>query len=603
MRRVIFSFALLGSLLAAVVSGSSSVGASTTNSSAQLTYSTSSEKLQNLGTVNLSAIAAGFASVTPSANSASVPLNHPLPVDSENRPNVTSTSTAVVSPGKLESTANPNTKLPGFEGISGPQQAAVNGGGDLEPPDQGTCAGADASGNPRVGEIINNALSMYTPSGTQVLPVIPTYALFNQPSTAFLSDPRCSYDAATQRWFFTEFVVGSSSATPHNQFAPSTQFVAVSTSSDPLGNYKVFGIDTTDLHNKVGDCPCFGDFDQIGFDANGMYITTNEFSTGNAAPGFNGTVMYAISKQGLAAAADGSSFPSVTRYAITGDAFGSSGGSQPYHVSPASTPAGGAYAPNTEYFVESNSNAFSDNHLIVYALTGTNQLASGGTPLLQATDVTSEAYSFPPDATQAPGPLTLGPTAASLGSGFFSSSTPQGLQNDFNAVQQVTYTSGRLYAELDTSVGPVATATSAAAWFKISPSVSSGGVNAQIEGQGYVASTQNILYPDIVVGPSGNGYIAFAVSGSTTWPSAAYTTFSANEGPGSSIVIEQAGAAPEDGFTCYITGYGGCRWGDYSGGAVWNGTAYLMTEYIPSSPRDTFTNWGTFVWSGPVNNH
>jgi hypothetical protein len=38
-------------------------------------------------------------------------------------------------------------------------------------------------------------------------------------------------------------------------------------------------------------------------------------------------------------------------------------GNGPYHVSPASTPAGGTYAPDTEFFVESNSDLSADNHL------------------------------------------------------------------------------------------------------------------------------------------------------------------------------------------------------------------------------------------------
>ncbi|HUZ40903.1 MAG TPA: hypothetical protein VMU68_05890 [Acidimicrobiales bacterium] len=603
MRRAIFSFVLVGALFTAIATGVSDVGASTTNSSAQLVYSTSSESLQNLGTVNL----AGVAPTTPTAVASgfSSGSNHPLPVDSENRPTTNSTKTVVVTPASRTSiNSSATASLPGFDGITGNEQAAANGGGDLEPPDQGTCAGPDASGNPVVVEIINNALTVSTPSGTSLLNVTPTYALFNQPSTAFLSDPRCAYDATTQRWFFTEFVVGTASATPKKDFVPSTQFVAVSETSDPLGNYQVFGIDTTDLSNPVGDCPCFGDYDMIGFDANGLYITTNEFSTGSTAPYFNGTVMYAISKQSLAAAADGSKFPSVTRYAITGDAFGLSGGSQPYHVSPASTPAGARYAPNTEYFVESNSSAYSDNHLIVYALTNTNSLATRGTPLLQATDITSEAYSFPPNATQKQGPLPLGnQIGTDLGAPFFNTKTPQGLQTDFNAVQEVTYTAGTLYGELDTAAGSGNKATSAAAWFEITPSTNSSGVSAQIAGQGYVATSQNILYPDIVVGPTGNGYMVFALSGPTEFPSAAFTTF-ASSGPTGSVNIEAAGSGPEDGFTCYITGYGGCRWGDYSGGAVWNGTAYLMTEYIPpnsgATQRDFFTNWGTFVWSGPA---
>jgi hypothetical protein len=478
----------------------------------------------------------------------------------------------------------------GFDGITGPQQAAVNGGvnvGDLEPPDQGTCVGPDANGTPIAMEIINNAVAAYSTSGTQELGVTPTYALFKQSSTAFLSDPRCYYDSSTQRWFFTEFVVGNPS--------PSTQFVAVSQTSDPLGNYQVFGIDTTDADNPVGDCPCFGDFDQIGADANGFYIATNEFSVAGTAPVFNGTVMYALSKQGLEAAATGGSLPTVARYQITADAFGSLG---PYHVSPASTPPGGSYAPNTEYFVESNSNAVSDDHLIIYALTGTNALAtltaSGTIPALEATLIGSEAYSFPPNATQPPGPIPYGTSVGAT--------TVGTLQADFNAVQQVTYSGGTLYAELDTSVGSPSAPTDGAAWFTLSPSLGSGGVSAQIVKQGYVASSQNFLYPDIVVDSSGNGFMVFTVSGSAEYPSAAYVTFKAHAGPVGTVHIANAGAAPEDDFTCYAAfgPTGGCRWGDYSGGAVWDGRAYLMTEYIPATPRDTFTNWGTFVVSAPT---
>jgi len=115
-----------------------------------------------------------------------------------------------------------------------------------------------------------------------------------------------------------------------------------------------------------------------------------------------------------------------------------------------------------------------------------------------------------------------------------------------------------------------------------------------------VASSQNFLYPDIVVDSSGNGFMVFTVSGSAEYPSAAYLVFHANAGPTGPVHVANYGAVPEDGFTCYIAGLGGCRWGDYSGGAVWNGRAYLMTEYIPATPRDTLTNWGTFVVNAPT---
>lgn len=593
MRKAVSAFALVGALLTSVATFTPVAGANGSNSSAQLQYTTSSESLQNLGSVNLAA--AGAAASSSTSGQPSLTLGTPPVVsDSEGLPNRTGGPAAPVATGNPLSVQSSHLNGgTGFQGISGAQQAAVNPNvGDLEPPDQGTCVGPDGHGRTLVVEIINNAVAAFTPSGTQVLPVTPTFALFNQPNTASPSDPRCYYDSTTQRWFFTEFVVGSP--------APSTQFVAVSKTSDPLGNYEVFGIDTTDASNPVGDCPCFGDFDQIGADANGFYITTNEFSNIGAAPGFNGTVMYALSKWRLELAADGAPMPPVAVYQITGDAFGSSDGSQPYHVSPASTPPGGSYAPDTEYFVESNSNASSDNHLIVYALTNTGALFFGGTPPLAATEIASEAYAFPPDATQEAGPIPLGNVIGVLGAPFFSTTTPQGIQTDFNAVQEVTYTDGNLYGELDTASGSPSSPSNAAAWFNISASTWGHAVSAHVARQGYVATSQNVMYPDIVVNGEGNGYMVFSLSGASMYPSAAYVAFNANAGPVGQVNVAASGAGPEDGFTCYITGYGGCRWGDYSGGAVWNGQAYLMAEYIPSSGRDTFTNWSTFVWSAPT---
>jgi hypothetical protein len=554
------------------------------DSSVQPTFTSSSQPLQDLGTVNLANIA-GSTSSPPTGTSshghpAATPLGRPpaLSLTGKGKP---------VSAGSFSVQTGNVVGERGFDGISGPAQAAVNGGvgaGDLEPPDQGTCVGPGTDGQPVVMEIINNAVAAYTPAGTQLLGVTPTTALFNQPSTAFLSDPRCYYDASTQRWFFTEFIVGFSGP-------PSTQFVAVSKSSDPFGDYQVFGTDTTDAANTSAECPCFGDFDQIGADANGFYITTNEFSVAGA--GYGGTVIYAMSKQGLEAAANGAPLPSVARYQVTADAFGPG----PYHVSPASTPPGGGFAPNTEYFVESNSNLFSDNHLLVYALTGTDSLASGGVPPLVSTQVTTQPYAFPPDASQRSGTLTLG--------GQLNYTTPSPLMTDFDAVQEVTYTSGRLYAELDTAANPSAP-TAAVAWFAMAPTSTGDAVSATVVKQGYVANSQNLLYPHIVVDAAGNGFINFTLSGPAYFPSAAYVSFYANSGAVGTIHLAATGNGPEDGFSCYPEFYppgafpGGCRWGDYSGGAVWGGRAYMMTEYIPATGRDYYTNWGTYVWSAPV---
>ena len=44
---------------------------------------------------------------------------------------------------------------------------------------------------------------------------------------------------------------------------------------------------------------CFGDYPQLGFDANGMYVTTNEFDFFNGE--FHGAQLYAFSKADLVA--------------------------------------------------------------------------------------------------------------------------------------------------------------------------------------------------------------------------------------------------------------------------------------------------------------
>ncbi len=559
-----------GAMVALPTSGASA----STGGSSPISYYTANESLQDLGPVSLPAIQ-GLAGVAPSNNpgpSSSNPGGVQTPLGKLKVSG--SKAGAIVSKGSFSIDKGNVVGESGFPGLSAAQNSAVNGYDD-EPPDQGGCVGPNASGQTVQFEIINNAFAAYNADGSTAYAPTATGWLFNQGFGAFLSDPRCMYDPTTQRWFFTEFNFTT---------LPTTQYVAVSQTSDPFGTYEVFGIDTTDP--SAPGCPCFGDFDQIGADANGFYIATNEFGAG-----FNGAVIYAVSKQGIEAAADGSSLPNVVAYHVTGDAFG-----QPYHVSPASTPQGGSFAPNTEFFVESNSNAYSDSNLLTYALTGTNVLATGGTPTLSATEFGSEAYGLPPLAQQQNGPLPLGSSCA-----FGCQTTAAPLQTDFNAIQEVTYSNGSLYAEADTAIGNPFTATNAgAAWFIVNANSDGTNWSASLDKNGYVANGQNLLYPDIIVNGSGNGYMDFTLAGSSTFPTPAYVQFSKAAGPIGTLHQATPGVSPEDGFTCTPDFGSACRWGDYSGGQYYNGRTYMMTEYIGNGPRDFFANWQTYVWSAPT---
>ena len=464
----------------------------------------------------------------------------------------------------------------GFSALTGVLQADTTGGLDLEPPDQALCAGGGY-----VMEFINNALAVYDQYGDQLVGPVGSPAAFKQPTSDFFSDPRCYYDAPTKRWFYQEFIVGTVNSAG-KVVVPSTEFEAVSNTPDPTGTYTIWSWDTTDAGAK--GCPCFGDYDNLGADANGIYVATDEFSF--VGPAYNGVIIYAISKALLETASQSGIVPPVFGYRLTTDPFG-----QPYVVAPASTPPGGRYAPGTEYFVESNSNKFSDNHLLVYALNDTSELGAPAPPALYRTEVTTVGYSFPPDATQKPGPRPLGDAYQA----------PAGvIQADFNAEMEPTYTNGQIYAQLDTGT---TSGSDAVDWFIIKPAFSGTTLSASVVHQGAVAvKDTSLLYPYTAVTARGVGYLLFSLSGPDNYPSPAYIRYGTT-GPTGPVIVATKGAAPDDGFTCYAAfvgpNYGGCRWGDYSMGAVMDGRVYMAAEYIPPTYRDILTNWGTYIWSAP----
>ena len=543
---------------------------------------TFSPPLRIVGQVNLSALAQSQATrkVATSPQGAALSASAAGPYRSVDNAIVAhapkGAATSVPNPGTTPIT-NTNVKgETGFSAMGGVQQASTKGGADLEPPDQGLCAGGGY-----VMEFINNAVAIYSPKGSQLMAPVASTAALLQPTTAFMSDPRCYYDAPTQRWFYQEFVVGTLNA-KGQVVSPSTQFIAVSNTADPTGTYTVFSFDTTDT--STAGCPCFGDYDQLGADNNGIYISTDEFGIDSGA--YNGSIVYALSKETLEIAVQESFLPTVFGYRLTKDPFG-----QPYIVAPASTPPGAKFAPNTEYFVESNSNVFSDNKLLVYALNDTSTLASPAptAPTLYRTMVTTVGYSFPNNAAQKPGPRPLGNSVQSAAGG---------IEADFNAAMEPTYAGGRIYAQLDTAT---TSGSDAVDWFIIDPTLSGSTLSATVAHDGTVAvKGTSLLYPYTAVNAAGVGYLLFSLSGPSNYPSPGYISYNV-DGPTGSVMVATPGAAPEDGFTCYAAyvgpDYGGCRWGDYSMGVVMNQRVIMATEMVPSGFRDTLTNWGTYIWS------
>jgi hypothetical protein len=468
----------------------------------------------------------------------------------------------------------------------------------LEPPDQGLCAG-----NGRVVEAVNNAYRVYDTAGATKTATIPLSQFFllapeivrNADGTfgpfgPFISDPKCYFDPDSNRWFLTELEL-EVDATTGNFTGGSDEVIGVSTSADPTGTWSIYTFDTTDA-GRTG-CGCFGDQPLIGADANGFYISTNEYGIFTSA--YYGAQLYAISK---AALASGASSPLVTH--IDAGPYTMSQGGLAYTVQPATSPASGYETANngTEFFLSttdwSTGPALGIRAMTieVWALTNTASLATGS-PAVTLSNIAldSELYAQPPNAVQAPGPT---PLADALKDHLELVDT-----ND-DRMNQVVYAAGKLWGAANTAVqppnGPV---VAGIAYFIVSPSDATGTLSATMAGQGYVGGArEDVMFPSIGVTAGGKAVMAFSLVGPDFHPSAAYTTLSVSAGAGD-IHIAALGELPDDGFSGYrlVGGSGHGRWGDYSAAvADLNGNVWMATEWIKDAPRTFFANWNTFVY-------
>lgn len=494
--------------------------------------------------------------------------------------------------GNAVATSNPGAS--GFNGISHRDQRLADGGNafSLEPPDQALCVG-----NGVVLESVNLAVRAFSTTGTPLAAtqslntffgLTPAIIRSSPPSFGtFTSDPKCYFDASLGRWFLTVLGIDRNAST--GAFTGKTEiYLAVSTTGSPLAAWTIYSLDTTDngtngtpSHNA---CPCLGDQPLIGADANGFYISTNEFPL--FANGFNGAEIYAMSKSALAAG----TLPTVVHFhePTLAEAYA-------YSVQPATTPPGGAYAGGnggTEYFLSAlDFTGTLDNRIAVWAMTNTSSLINA-TPSVSLKNrvIDSEVYGQPPDAQQRPGATPLGDSVKGK---------LEFLAGNDDRMNQVIWAAGKLSGAVNTVVKtPNGPTRIGIAYFFVTPSVSATGqANGTIASQGYVAVNQeNVMFPSIGVNRSGGAVMTFTLVGPDYYPSAAYAVIDA--GGAGDVHILGAGAGPEDGFTGY-TAFGGsrtARWGDYSAAvAAEDGSIWTAVEFIPGTPRTALANWGTFV--------
>src|SRR5262249_32368488 len=232
---------------------------------------------------------------------------------------------AITQP-KPVTTSTPNL-VSSFDGLNHFDQRFGSSAGpnqfSLEPPDQGLCVGSDGNGNTRVLEAINDVLRVYTTSGTPVtsrtalngfLGYTPAIIRANPVTFGpFVTDPSCLYDPQTGHWFLDALTLDTfpHPGTDGLQHFTGTNHIdlAFSATSDPTGTWTIYRIPVQDdgtqgtpnhgcSSGKETSAPlptnptaCLGDYPHIGSDANGIYVTTNEYSF--FGPEFHGAQIYA----------------------------------------------------------------------------------------------------------------------------------------------------------------------------------------------------------------------------------------------------------------------------------------------------------------------
>jgi hypothetical protein len=537
--------------------------------------------------------------------------------------------------GRASSTDGPTRLLPspngtpvsrsaggatGFPGINIVDQDNAGTGiyagsqGSLEPPDQALCVG-----NGFVVGGVNLAFAVYSSAGKQLTAATAYNQFFNvQPESNngtppfgdFLSDPKCYFDPVGGRFVQTILQIDA----PGNIDGSDRThvMVAVSATGDPTGAWNLFSFDTSNDGNGGTPghpgCPCLPDQPLLGANADGIFISTNEFELVGSNFGlFNGSQLYAFSRSELESSSGGST-PAFVHIDVgqvsTGDRNLPFWGS----IQPSTSPRPGR---GTELLMSGGpedifqNNGLVDNRIAVWALTGTNTLSSDE-PSLQLSHrvLRSEAYGSNVaagfGATQKSGPT---PLRDFLNAPPFNETNPLSQLNaNDSRMNQVTFANGKLFGAVNTAITSRGKPNRVGiAYFVVGVQGDAQGegdnaVSAQIAKQGYVAANgENVLFPSIGVNANGVGAMAFSVSGPDFFPSSAYVRFS-EDGPSGPIHVTGAGVAPDDGFTAYqfFRGNGIGRWGDYSAAVASGGSVWMAAEFIPG-PRDFFANWGTFI--------
>lgn len=625
MRRRLLVGTFAGALALAQVLGTNLAAHAASKTHTQLV------RVSHVGSINLRAAASAAKGTSAGMELSPGTADPSKPQPSKHLQHTYSAGQPAVSPTSVSDASK------GFDGVNHMQQRYAGAGNSTWqntqfstiPSDQGLCVSSGLTPN-FVVEPVNDAVRVYGTDGTPTSSyIMPLNQFFNQqPSInrtthvygpTSIGDPECYFDTATQRWFATVYELGVDTSTGAF-IAPTGFLVNVSRTSDPNGTWDTYLVDGSNPNGDADCTPCFPDHPNLGADANGIYVTTDNFGLNNSF--FGGAQLYAFSKSGLESGTSTSAahidMKTISDWTL---------GAPPFLAWPAQSPAASDWDTNnsgTEYIGSAmdvvggpaihgvNASSFG-----VWALTNTSSLGTTPDLTLHFVNTPTELYSQPPNAIQKNGPYPLGQGDYNGLLGLKVQGAEELVESDEDETSQSYYSNGTLWNAVNTSVKEPNGATVAGlAWMAFNPTADGSSVSAPLAQQGYLAAPKgnDLQYPSIASTADGSKTVmVFDLVGPDYYPSIAETTLSTSSSGNSGINVVRWGNAPLDtfgGYQVYKYQPGMSRQGDYTAavadtsGNIWIAAQWVEGNALCVDPslatcgtdnRSALANWATWI--------
>ena len=542
----------------------------------------------------------------------------------------------------------------GLDAVDSATQPTVPAGpvADIEPPDQGLCAGnGSVVEDNNIGQILvyNNALRRQSA-------VIPLDTIMGLTTKGWSSggDISCTYDYNNGgHWFFTEFASASTEAnggpfTGCFNAVASTCFeaIAVTQGNSPYGPYNVYYLNANYNPAEPGAPFLLNDFTKIGLTRDAFLLFYDEFplsTPGIGGGAFNGAQQYAFDKDAMEAGAPvtlrgGAPNP---RFSVaienmgtlatpdgtcsSDNTFHSPGITCWFSVIPANPPdpsqfdnahgGSGFMLDSLDFYGSGDTRIAAFDWTGLSSLNGTGDGVRFGGQLFSGTGFYED---FGLVAPQKAGPIPLGDECGAAGwsvppspGGTAPASCPEGgIETNGDNFTQVSQAQGELWGPLSTEVTQSFRSGNEAHLGALYFVVGTGTFDRfgvfSMTSSAYVSPAHEDLSMPVMAGSDDGGAIlAFTLTGNGGptgadgggyFPSTAFARLGAFSGGITGPVhIADLGQDPQDGFTEYagFPGPTSPRWGDYSAAVYDAGTGqvYFANEYIPypSCTRPAFT--------------